>query len=251
MRGMRSQLLSPALVLAAMAACVPASDNGDYPPRGGGIGGGGGGGGGGSGSGSGSGDGGTGGFGRVCLTADLRKPEVCAATGAAGIAVKRGTVTSTTAADGTFSLPPASERGDWLASRTDLVTAVVPYVAGAQVIIPMVATAALNQLRQDNSMILIDGQGSLLVATVRPNGLYKAQVVVSTEPAATSGVFYDTTNAQLWGREATGPLGVALITGLPAGVANVAGIAPNGARSLPQVPIVENALTFVRLEFLQ
>lgn len=250
MPGMRSQLLSSGLVLAAMAACVPASDNGDYPPRGGGVGGGSGG----SGSGSGTADAGTDGgssVGRVCLTTDLRKPEVCAATGAAGIAVKRGTVTMTTAADGTFALPPSSERGDYLASRTDLVTAVVPYVAGAQVIIPMVATTTWNQLRQDNSMILIDGQGSLLVAAVRPNGLYKAQVVVSTEPATTSGVFYDTTNVQLWGREATGALGVALATGLPAGVANVAGIAANGSRSLPQVPIVENAITFVRLDFLQ
>lgn len=251
MAGMRSQLVSLGLVLGAMAACVPASDNSGYPPLGGGVGGGGSGG---SGGGGGSADGGTdggSGVGRVCLTSDLRKPEVCAATGAAGIAVKRGTVTVTTAADGTFSLPPASERGDYLASRTDLVTAVVPYVAGAQVIIPMVATATWNQLRLDNNMILIDGQGSLLVAAVRPNGLYKSQVVVSTEPATTSGVFYDTTSVQLWGREATGSLGVALVTGLPAGVANVAGIAVNGSRSLPQVPIVENALTFVRLDFLQ
>ncbi len=239
-----------ALVCAwAAAGALSCSDSGsgdDYPVRGGtGIGGG----------------GGTGGVridagaidaapttGRVCLTSDLRRPDQCANTGAANISVTRGMTTVLTSANGTFTLPPATESGNWRATRNDLVTSVVPYVAGNDVLIPAVTIATWTAVRQNNDITLVDGQGSLLVSSYKPGGLYKSGVTVTTDPAGQLGAFYDTDVAR-WSKVATGSYGAALVADLRAGAVNVGAQSPNGSRSASQVPIVEGAITYLRLDF--
>ena len=187
--------------------------------------------------------------GRICLASSLRTPDVCAATGAAGISVTRGTFTVLTGADGTFLLPPATAVGNWSVSGAGLVTMVAPYLAGAAVQIPVFTTAAWDLLRRDNNMVLVDGQGSVMVSALRPSALYKPLVVVSTDPAGVSGVYYAGDGLQIWNRDATSALGVAVAPGLPAGTITLAGVAPDASRTLPQVPVVAGAITFVRLDF--
>jgi hypothetical protein len=193
-------------------------------------------------------------IGRVCLADDLRFPEACASVGASGISVQRGTSVATTRDDGKFDLPPATAIGNWIVSRADLVTSVVPYSAGAPVLLPTIATTKWTALLTSNGITLGDGQGVLHVTSRRPSGLPKTGVGVSTDPAAALGTYYGGASATLWSTAVPGPgsPGVALVPGLLQGSINaVAGASPDGTRTLSLVPIQANAITFVRLDFLK
>jgi hypothetical protein len=244
---MRLPLCALGLVL---AGCTSNGDDGSYPIRPGNIGGVGGGNGSGAND-AGPRDGGVATIGRVCLTDDLRYPDRCASTGAGGITVQRGAASVLTAPDGKFDLPPATAIGDWRASRADLVVSAVPYSAGAAVLIPVITSANFALFLTNNGIVLSDGQGSLLVASRSPNGLPKASVQISTSPVGVPGVYYDSPSAQLWSRDPVGTQAVAIAPGLLAGTYNVAGAAPDGTRSLPAVPVVANALSYVQLDFLK
>jgi hypothetical protein len=253
---MRERFVVLCLLLLACSStllgCTSNGDDGSYPIRPGNIGGVGGG------SGSGGGaidagprDGGVATVGRICLTDDLRYPDRCASTGAGGITVQRGTASVLTTPDGKFDLPPATAVGDWRVSRADLVISAVPYSAGAAVLIPVITTVNFALFLNNNGIVLADGQGSLLVASRAPNGLPKASVQISTSPVGVPGVYYDGPSAKTWSRDPTGTQAVAIAPGLLAGTYNVAGAAPDGSRSLPAVPVVANALSFVVLDFLK
>lgn len=234
----------------ALLGCAANGDDGSYPTRPGN--------GGGVGTGGADartdatpGDGGVATTGRVCLTTDLRKPDQCASVGADGMVIRRGTATATTRADGTFDLPTELVTGDWQVTKLGFVPSVLPFVAGAPVFIPVISTANFNNLLAGNSIVIVDGQGTLVVTARRPTGLPKPLVVVSTDPTSVPGVYYDGASALVWDRDATGTQGVALVPGLIAGTVNVAGIAPDGTRTAPQVPITAGAITFLQLDFLQ
>jgi hypothetical protein len=247
--------LVPGVVISisALAGCAGHGDDGDYPSRpgnGGTIGGGGGG----------SGDAGPDGggdaptaIGRVCLITDLRFPSNCAATGVAGLTVKRGTATMTTAADGRFTLPPVSNLGDrWLVTGTGLtlISSVVPFVAGAEVRLPIITRANYDAFRQANGITPLDGVGAMHVSSRRPNGTPKPNVTVLASPGGTSQPLYAGSSATVW-TLAPGTSGVALVPNLSAdGPVTITGSA-DVTTNLGNLPVVADSITFVGLDFLQ
>jgi hypothetical protein len=238
-----------------LISCAGGGDDG-YPSRPGGSAGGGTGTGADAGPDGGGSDGGVA-RGRVCLIEDLRFPDRCATQGAGGISVQRGAVTATTGSDGRFDLPAATAIGSWRTSRAAgngvlaLVNSVVPYVVGAPVVIPAIALQDWTAFLAANNLVLGAGQGSLHVTSRRPNGLPKAGVSVSVLPASVLGVYYDSTGLLLWNSQTPGPQGAALLPGVVESAPDVEGIAADGTRRLQQVPVVENAITFIVLDFLK
>jgi hypothetical protein len=247
--------LLPGLLLAGVAGCAGNGDDGDYPMRpgnGGTIGGGGGGGG----SGDAGPDSGTDGplaIGRVCLISDLRFPTSCAAAGAGGLTVKRGTTSATTAVDGKFTLPPAATVGDrWLVTGSGLtfVPSVVPFVVGAEVRLPLVTRATFDAFRQANGITPLDGVGAVHVSSFRPNGAPKPGVTVLASPQGTSQTIYASTSPTVWS-QTPGTSGVALVPNLSAdGPVTIVGSA-DVTTNLGGLPVVANSITFVSLDFLQ
>ena len=235
--------------------CAGNGDDGDYPSRpgnGGTIGGGGGGGGGGDAGPDGGGDAPTA-IGRVCLISDLRFPSNCAATGAGGLTVKRGTATMTTAADGRFTLPPVSNLGDrWLVTGTGLtlISSVVPFVDGAEVRLPIISRANYDAFRQANGITPLDGVGAIHVSSRRPNGSPKPNVTVLASPGGTSQPLYAAGSATVW-TLTPGTSGVALVPNLSAdGPVTIVGTA-DVTTNLGNLPVAADSITFVGLDFLQ
>ncbi len=244
-------------VLGLLLGCT-GGDGDSYPPLpggGGGIGGG---------NGGGSADAGVDGntdaspaIGRVCLITDLRFPTSCAGSLGAGVTaqVQRGNAIITPDATGRFTLPPATTVGDrWLVTGTNLVSSVVPFISGSQVLLPIVAQPTWDALRQGSDIPQLVGLGAVHITSRRPNGLPKPNVTVTASPAGSSVPYYAGTSATLWST-APGTSGVAIVPNLVAAqavdiVGDIDGSAATRATLLQQ-PVAADSITFLGLDFLQ
>lgn len=246
-----------ALVLLAVlaAGCPAGGEDDDYP-----IGGGGGGGGtagprvdAGTGGDGGTGEGGTI-RGRVCVLSDLRRltsaaPGDCAATGASGLTVRLGgSMSVQTTADGSFAIPaqPGTNLA-WRVSGTGLITSIVPVSTSA--LLPAVRELAYNDLKGSNGVIVTPGEGSIVARIVR--GTTTGTTAVMGATAQVTGgeslqTLYDDTNATVWGKTATGALGVAWLPDNIAGARLLRIVQGTTDLSVP-VPIVDQAITFVTI----
>lgn len=254
---MRLALCAMGLLPGLLLGCTSSGDDG-YPSRpgnGGTIGGGG----------SNGVDGGTDGsggdgqvaIGRVCLITDLRFPTACSATGAKGITVRRGVDTMvTTQEDGRFTLPPTSNLGDrWLVTGmgTTLVPSVVPFVPGAEARLPIISQVDYAAFAQANNITTLDNAGVVHVISRRPNGTPKPGVTITASPVSQTGqLFYAASSPTMWSTTLGASSNVALIPNLlPGDTVTITGDVTSGPDTDFVVPVVEDAITFARLDFLQ
>ncbi|MBA3461139.1 MAG: hypothetical protein H0T46_14335, partial [Deltaproteobacteria bacterium] len=200
--------------LLLLAGCKSADD---YPP----LGGGGGGGGGGfgtmvdaPGADTGGGDG-TMVTGRVCLIADLRTPNACAATGAANITVQLGTETTMTADDGMFSVMASGGTNlVWRVSGSGLVSSTVPRSTSNN--LPIITADLYNDILGANGVILNSGEGSLVLYASQ-GGAPLMGAAVTVAPAATYLPMRDTGDPLTWVQGGTGGAGVSWTPGVTVG----------------------------------
>ena len=185
--------------------------------------------------------------GRVCVVTDLRNlTSGCAATGVAGIAVRNGTETTTTADDGSFSVTiPSGETPApvWTASGTNVVTSNVKF--GAPNLIPMTTQARYNELLNVNGMTLASGEGSIIARVVRAGAALPGATATSAPPARYV-THYDAATANLWEQDSTGTTGVLWIPAVPAGSVSVT-LAP-GTLAAIAVPVADQAITFATFD---
>lgn len=192
---MISAMKRAALAL-VLAACSTSSK--DFPPLPGGSGPGGT-----SGGGGGTvGDGGMGSGGdagtlinrRVCIVSDLRTPTICDATkNASGVKVTLGTQTpvSLPARTGEFTIvQPLDTDLVWHVTGAGFVTSVVPF--SSEVTIPIVPEALYDELQSSNTLMIVEGQGSVLARAVIGSSpvagvLATSTLVVNTPPVPLYG----------------------------------------------------------------
>jgi hypothetical protein len=186
--------------------------------------------------------------GRVCLAADARLLETCAASGVDGLTVTLGTGSATTGSDGSFLLfaPEASDLV-WSVSGSAIVPSLMPF--GPSAIIPALSQTTYQDLTDVNLVPSVTGQGAMFVQVLE-SGSPLAGAVAGASPAAAYATYYDGNSSTQWNEDLTGMYGVAWIPGITAGSATVTVTPPttgsgSGSAVTLSAPVVSGTLTFV------
>lgn len=251
---MRAALPVAIAVVAGLGACAAEEDHGPFRPGGGG------------GTGGGSsypgdarmtdapadGDAGAELAGRICVVTDLRVPDECPAVASrAGVTVSivGASASTTSAADGRFTLPVSSSAVvlDAASGSPTFERSLVPAMVGGVVDTPVVTQAAYAAVLGALGPVVPDGGGAVVAYVV--NGASPAiDVTFSTIAGSSLAPFYDNGGATAWTQGGgTGAAGVALFVDVPAGSVLLDGVAPDARVARATVPVVADAITFVEL----
>jgi hypothetical protein len=160
--------------------------------------------------------------GRVCLIAALEDPFTCATTGANGFEVKLGAITTSTQADGSFTMiVPPNTTGTFSVSGAGLTRCLTPFLGGSPQFMTVVKTDTYRNFLFANGMALVDTKGTALVQ-VRKNGVAEPNIQIARDGA---------TNNEYPARYFTGtPIWRVSLVGTGAkGIAILAGIDPNAS----------------------
>ena len=232
------------LLVVALVACKANTDN--LPI---GVGGGGGGGGGGgrpdapadTGVGSNSNA-----SGRVCLLTAEHDLSTCAATGALGLRVTLGTLETTTAYDGTFTLGVPTGSGlVWHVTGANFVTSVKTYIPGDTTIPIMTVTMFNDDVEADTGDFQLANTGGIFVH-VTSGGAGLSGATVAPTPQAAYDTAYDGTTVHGWTTVATGVQGTAFVGGEAVGTATISATpSGGGATSVSGIPVEDGALTYL------
>lgn len=227
-----------ALLLVVAVSCKTETN---YP-----VGGGGGGGGGGTfhpdapGDGAGSGSA----MARACVLTDPRDLTSCAGSGAAGLTVRLGSATATTADDGSFTIArPTGTNVVWDVTGSTVVESVTPY-AGQTKISVMDATMFV-QLQSDVGAQPVASTGAVLARVLRGGAPVTGEAAI-VSPANLMGSYYDGATPSLWTQTATGAFGTVFEPNVPTGTATLTLSAAGTVQgTISQIPITDGGVTFV------
>jgi hypothetical protein len=192
--------------------------------------------------------------GRVCvLGLDLRALSTCANTGADKITVTLGSKSTTTTADGSFTMEASlGTPVVWRAfdspptpPGTNFVTSVIPF--STTNVIPIVTTTNYTNFLSTNGVLAQQNEGAIVVRVVKANApLLGATVTVA--PVSRDLPFYDGALAASWDRDQTGTLGLVWIHGAAVGN-NIIKVIQLGLPNFLSTHVVEDqAITFGTIE---
>lgn len=231
-------------LIAVLAGCSTQADD-DYPIRPGG-------GlsppvvtGGGTGGGTGSGTDSDMMSGRVCVVADARDLSACSTSAASGLAVTSGSLATTTAADGSFSLAaPASGDAMVGVSGPDVVPTQMRLAPAGS--IPVLAADLFSQMMAANGITPSGGSGSIL-ATVARGGMPVTGVTVTSTPSPAFGPLFDGSTPTSWTLDGTGTRGVVWVPGVAAGPTQLTfrDLATSGETTVDGVQVVNGGITIM------
>lgn len=186
--------------------------------------------------------------GRVCLLTDVRDFETCATTGAGGLTVRLGTATTTTAADGRFTI--AAQTGAGLVWRITGANIVSSYEPLADYFIPTMLKTDFDAMRAasaDPDVTLVPGEGSMMVFVSR-NGA-GVSGITATSSAAFYKPFYDGSTEYAFTQTSTMSAGIIWVPGMDVGNGSIsvfegASTTPSGTAS---GPIFDGGVTFANI----
>lgn len=147
--------------------------------------------------------------GRVCVLADPQLLGACSLTGASGLTVTHGSMTTTTANDGSFEIEPdpsAPSNAPLGVTGTNIVASQAS-LAGSN-IVPVMSNDLYNQMVLATGITLESDSGAIIANVSNPNG-QAAGITAVSNPLGTSGPFFDATGESPWSLDATGTRGVA------------------------------------------
>jgi len=229
------------LVLVVAASCKTETN---YPVGGGGVSGGGGGvhvdapt----DGSGSGS------NIARACVLTDPRDLTSCKTAGVAGLTVKLGTQTATTADDGTFTITaPTGTNVVWDVTGSTVVESVTPYAA--QTKISVMDSQMFVELQGNVGAQPIAGTGGLLARVTRGGNAVVGETAV-VAPQNQLGSYYDGATASAWTQTGTGTYGTVFAPNVTSGSASLK-LSAGGTlqATISAIPITDGGVTFVVAE---
>jgi hypothetical protein len=187
-------------------------------------------------------------MGRVCLANDPRNLDVCADTGAGGLTVRLGSETTTTGADGTFTIKAAS--GTWRVTGANIVTSISVL---SDYEIPAILRTTYDAMRVaslDPDMI-DPGRGSVMVKVIRNGVGTNLSATATSAPTASYFPRYDSDASQtLWALDMTHAGGTIWIPGIVVGSAAITVSRPNSQPIMVAgLPIVDDAITFTTVIF--
>lgn len=192
-------------------------------------------------------------MGRVCLVSDARKltnPANCSATDAGGLTIRLGNQSTTTAADGSFSIvgdPAATPI--WRVSGAAVVSSYAPL---GNYYVPALTQAGYTTLTSQNSVTTVPGQGDVMVLELH-NGMGNAGVtaISNTTPAPLYSTFYSTTLGTGWAQGgATDAQGMAWLPGINVGTTQITSTSAAMVDLVNQnVPVYDGGVTFIQVVF--
>jgi hypothetical protein len=185
--------------------------------------------------------------GRVCLTADSRQLDACAATGAGGLTVRLGASAAVTADDGRFMIAAATATV-WTVTGANIVTSVekvgdyeIPAITRTQ-FDAMIATDLTNF--PPNA-----GEGHIMAQLIR-NGAPVVGATASQPATATWAPFYDGASATDWNQTVgTGANGTVWIPNIDVGAVNVTFTSGTTNMQVTALPVLDGAITFTTVIF--
>lgn len=241
--------------LLALSAAVGCGDDGSMLPVGGGGGDGGftfpdsSGGGGGDGGGSGSGSDGSvlavdasELMGRVCVAEDPRDLNACSDTMAGGLTVRIGTTSTTTAANGTFTISYTGGT-QWRVTGSNIVSS---FMLIGDYEIPALLRTTYDAMTTANldSLPPNPGEGAVMIQVIN-NGVRVAGATGASDPSGAWLAFYDGGSQTVWGRSATGVNGTIWFPSIDVGTATVTVSETTlGDKSTPALPVNDGGITF-------
>jgi hypothetical protein len=163
-------------------------------------------------------------LGRVCVASDLRAM-ACSTGGAGGFTVAAGTVSTQTAADGTFELTaPTTTDATFTVTSAGPAGGIrlVPTSSAfsTNVIVPAIDADVFARMLSSNGILLDDGTGTV-IARVTRNGVPVSGVTASSSVTSPFGPFFDGTSADVFGLDGTGAFGTVIFPGLTAGTTDL------------------------------
>ncbi len=184
--------------------------------------------------------------GRVCLVTDPRELGGCQATGAGGLTVALGGARTTTAPDGSFSVPtPTGTNLAFTVSGPGVMTSSQPFSPNNT--IPVVTQQLWDQVLGANGITLTAGTGSILASVVDRGGNPVTGATATSTPSPAFGPFFDGTTPTAWTLDGTGARGVVLFPGVTAGTAvlTFGDSSTGGETTVGGVQVVDGGITFV------
>ena len=184
--------------------------------------------------------------GRVCLVNDasqLTDPSKCSTTGAGGLTVRLGTQSTTTAADGAFTITndPAAQP-IWRVTGTGIASSYSPL---GNYYVPALSTTGYDAFRTAATPTEVQGQGSIIALQFK-NGAGVAGVTTTSAPTSLNEPYYSSGWAQGTGTDAAG---VTWIDGINVGTAAITSTLATTAINTGGIPVYDGGLTFVQVIF--
>ena len=181
--------------------------------------------------------------GTVCMADDLIIRATCLDQGVGGLTVALGDTSTTTAPDGSFTLPrptttPGSDPLAFTVSGAGAITTTTPY--GPSTTIPVVNADVWAVTMASNNISIPEGTGSILGSLVR-GGEPAAGITVASAPAGIAGPFYDTDTG--FGFDRTGSRGVFLIPGVTAGTSTLSFLP--GESTVSGISVINGGVTIL------
>jgi hypothetical protein len=188
--------------------------------------------------------------GRVCvLRVNLRQLDDCATSGAANLLVTLGTSSTTTAADGSFTImrPAVTTNLVWRVTGVDIEPSAMRL--GANALIPAVDSIAYQDMLLTNSATHLDGDGAIMMRVTRA-GAPVVGATVEAQPQPGSQIYYDGLSDAAWDTTATGASGVTWIPSMTSGTAQLTVTSNSTDTVVTGVPVFGETITFVFAEIL-
>jgi hypothetical protein len=184
--------------------------------------------------------------GRVCLATDPRRLNECATTGAGGLTVRLGNETTTTNADGSFTITASS--GTWRVTGANIVTSIMVL---ADYEIPAITRTSYDAMVAASLTppMFNAGEGSVMIQLIRNGVGGGLQGTATSDPASTFFPRYDSdASPSLWATDMTHMAGTAWIPGIDVGMVNVSvDTAFSGVISDNGLPVVDGAITYTTI----
>jgi hypothetical protein len=181
--------------------------------------------------------------GRLCVVADPRDLTTCVPMAAGGLAVTLAGAATTTAADGSFTIPALPPNGAMVGVSGPGVVPTQMALSPAMTI-PVLKADLFSQMMAANGIALESGSGSIL-GTVTRAGAPVTGATVSSTPAAAFGPLFDGTTPTAWRLDVTGARGVIWLPGVAAGPTQLTfrDLASSGATTVDGVQVVDGGIT--------
>lgn len=181
--------------------------------------------------------------GRVCLVSDAFALGTCADTGAGGITVSLGNSTTTTQANGSFSLPTPGTSGSFTINGPGVVSETTPL--SPTNVIPVLSQALFDQMLSSNGVMLQPGTGSVLATVVDRTGAPVSGVTATSTPTSAFGPFFDGAATAQWTLNQTGQAGIAFFPGVTVGPATLtfSDLGANSETTVGGVQVIDGGLT--------
>ena len=181
--------------------------------------------------------------GRVCVVSDARNPVTCAAM--AGLTVRLGTATTTTAADGTFKIArPLGTGLIWRVDDARIAPSAMRF--STDTTIPALDATLYQQMLAATLAIEQPGDGAVIARFVKANApVVGATVAASPAPEA---LYYDDVSVLEWDTDATGAFGVAWIPSIAPTTNAQLQLQSTTTTTFSGIPVFADTITFELLE---